>query len=548
MPQTFSIDFMPMGKRAVCTGDEVLIEVARRQGVRIASACGGRGRCRSCAVRMEGAVPAATAADREQFSADELAAGWRRACQVHPVGACTVHVPAKTAAGAVSLGQDAGVAMVPIRAPILQRVDNDGIFRRGDHVVGPLARGQALGLAVDLGTTNLAAALIDLQSGRVVATAAKENPQAVFGADVISRLMQALRGEAVAHELQSAAAGAIAELAAGLTSGSPQSVAEVAVVGNSVMQHLLLGLPVDSLARAPYQPHTYEAVDVRAASLGLDFAPGAWLHFGPNVAGFVGSDHVAALLETLADPPPGCWALLDIGTNTEISLFKDGQLTCVSCASGPAFEGGLLSCGMRAAPGAIEKVRMDGERLRLDTIDNADPAGICGSGVLSLVSELRRAGAVNARGRLASGHPRVRERGHKLEFVLADEKETGALAVVFTQDDLRAVQLAKAAIRAGLDLLLANSGVREDNLDRIIVAGAFGKYIDIDEAVNIGLLPPVPRERIVQVGNAAGAGVRRILACAGARAQAHALARQARYLELASRPEFQETFIRRISL
>ena len=265
----------------------------------------------------------------------------------------------------------------------------------------------------------------------------------------------------------------------------PEMVAEVAVVGNSVMQHLLLGLPLRTLVHAPFRPHTLEAVDIRAAELGLSLAPGAWLHFGPNVAGFVGSDHVAALLETLTDPPPGRWALLDIGTNTEISLFAKGGFTSVSCASGPAFEGGMLSCGMRAAPGAVERVYLNGE-LRLDTIEHAAPIGICGSGVLSVLSELRRAGALNGRGRMLEAHPRVRTRGHHLEFVLAEESETGALPVVFTQDDVRAVQLAKAAIRAGLDLLLSELGVPEDELDQLIVAGAFGKYLDIDEAVNIG--------------------------------------------------------------
>ena len=398
MMESFAITFLPMAKRALCTGDELLMETARRHGVRIASPCGGHGRCRSCAVRIEGVVPEPTVADEQDFSAADLAAGWRRACQVRPVGECTVHVPAKTAAAAIMLGQDAGAALIPILSPVVQRDGNDGLWRRGEHTVGPVGGGRALGLAVDLGTTNIAAALIDLQSGRVLASGAKENLQAVFGADVISRCMHALHNEAAGRELQSVAIAAIAELAADLTDGYPELVLEVAVVGNSVMQHLLLGLPLGQLVRAPYQPYTFDAMDRPAADLGLELAPGAWLHFGPNVAGFVGSDHVAALLETMAAPPAGRWALLDIGTNTEISVFADGRFTSVSCASGPAFEGGVLSCGMRAAAGAVERVRMEGSALRFDTIEQAEPVGICGSGVLSLMAALRRSGAADARG------------------------------------------------------------------------------------------------------------------------------------------------------
>jgi uncharacterized 2Fe-2S/4Fe-4S cluster protein (DUF4445 family) len=403
-------------------------------------------------------------------------------------------------------------------------------------------------LAVDLGTTNLAASLIDLQSGRVIATAAKENPQAGFGADVISRMVQALHGNGAARQLQHLVIQAIAEMAARLTEGHAEQVAEVAVVGNSVMQHLLLGLPLDSLARAPYLPQTLDAVEVLAADLGLTLAPGAWLYFGPNIAGFVGSDHVAALLETMIAPPPGNWALIDIGTNTEISLFVDGRLTSASCASGPALEGGALTCGMQAARGAVERIRIEEAGLRLDVIGATEPVGICGSGSLSVLSELHRRGVINARGRLSATHPLVCEHNRKLEFVLAGETRTGALPVVFTQDDVRAVQLAKGAIRTGLDLLLAEAGVKAEQLDRLIVAGAFGKYIDIDEALSVGLLPSVPRERIVQVGNAAANGVQRMLVCAGARLRAQQIARQAHYIELASQPDFQKTFMRRITM
>ena len=548
MTKSFSVTFLPSGNTGQSSGDEVLLEIARRSGVRIASACGGRGSCHSCAVRIEGDVPPPGIKDLSDFTQEDIAAGWRRACQTRLIGDCTVHVPPKTAAAAVMTGQDAGVQVVPIEQPILVRGSRPGFWQRGEHMVGPVSCDRALGLAVDLGTTNMAAALVDMTSGEVVGTAAKENPQAVFGADVISRCMHAMRGEASALALQAAAVAGITELATQLTKGHPEHIAELAVVGNSVMQHLLLKLSVDALARAPHQPKVFEAVDVIASALNFPFAPGAWVNVGPNIAGFVGSDHVAALLETMFAPPAGSWALLDIGTNTEISLFNEGHLISVSCASGPAFEGGMLCCGMGAAPGAVQRVHLNGD-FRLDTIGNAEPVGVCGSGALSMVAELRRSGTADKHGRLQSSFPRVRKRAEQLEFVLADESQTGALPVVFTQDDVRAVQLAKGAIRAGLELLLDEGKVPPEELGHIIIAGAFGKYIDMDDALAIGMLPPVvPRNRIMQVGNAAGAGVRRILACAKARQHATELARQSQYLELATRRDFQKIFIRSVSL
>jgi uncharacterized 2Fe-2S/4Fe-4S cluster protein (DUF4445 family) len=344
--------------------------------------------------------------------------------------------------------------------------------------------------------------------------------------------------------MQRAAVQAIADLAGQLAGGAPESIAEVAVVGNSVMQHLLLGLPLETLAAAPYRPHLLSDFDLLSSDLGFEFAPGAWLHFGPNIAGFIGSDHVAALLEIMVYPPPGRWLLIDIGTNTEISLYDGARLRSASCASGPAFEGGVLSCGIRAVRGAVTSVHIENEKLTLQTIGQAEPLGICGSGVISLLSELLRCGAINARGRLAAAHPYVRERERHREFVLREQSES-ALPLVFTQDDIRAVQLAKAAIRTGLDLLLAEIGIGEDAIDRFIIAGAFGKYLDVRAALAIGLLPPVSSSRIVQVGNAAGAGVRRLLVCANARAKARALARESQYLELATHPGFHHAFARR---
>jgi len=315
-------------------------------------------------------------------------------------------------------------------------------------------------------------------------------------------------------------------------------------VGNSVMQHLLLHLPLNTLAQAPYNPCTLSDTDVLTSSLGMNLARNARLYVGPYIAGFVGGDHVSALIETLVDPPNSRWILMDIGTNTEISLYHNGKFVSVSCASGPAFEGGMLSCGMRAMPGAITSVRLTGGEVQLSTISNSEPAGICGSGVISLLSELHRAKVTDRRGRLSLACPQVREQARRREFVLRDKGEDGSLAVVFTQEDIRAVQLAKAAIRTGLDLLMSDAGIEEKDLSKLIIAGAFGKFLDVNEAMAVGLIPSIP-ERIVQVGNAAGAGVRRLLVCNAARKKVLELTHQGRYLELATRPEFNRTFAER---
>jgi len=549
MPATFTIRFEPAGVETLTDGGLDLLALARASGVPMEAACGGQGSCRSCSVRIaQGPAPAPTATDLKNFSPEELAAGWRQACQARPVGPCSVQVPAKASHHAASAGQEGGLAQVPIKAPVLNPTGQPGFWRRGRHTVGPVPAEHALGLAVDLGTTNLAAALVDMVTGKVLAAESRLNPQVRFGADVISRLMYAMQGPEAALELQSAAVATINELAAALTRGQAQSIAELTVVGNTVMQHFLLGLPVASLTKAPYAPATLDRVDLEAAGLGLELAPGARIYCPPNIAGFVGGDHVAALTELLAVAPEGRWLMLDIGTNTEIALGAQGRITSVSCASGPAFEGGKLTCGMRAAPGAVQTLAFNGTGLTLTTIDDQPACGICGSGVIATMAALRNAGVTDARGRLALGRPEIRERGGTRELVLADEPDGSTLPVVFTQQDVRNVQLAKAAIRTGLDLLLAHAGLAEEAIDLLIVAGAFGKFIDLEDAITIGLLPRLPASRMMQVGNAAAGGAKRMLVCNAARAEAEGIARRVSYLELAAHPGFQRAFIARSML
>jgi uncharacterized 2Fe-2S/4Fe-4S cluster protein (DUF4445 family) len=542
MSEKFTIEFQPSGLKAASAGELSLLELGRSLGLSMESSCGGRGVCRSCAVRVEGQLAPPTAGERDAFSAEEIAAGWRRSCQTRPAGPCTVHIPVKTLGLHFSVGKDAAEELVSISEPLWTLDESARLWRRNGRSLHASAASAPLALAVDLGTTNIAASLVDLALGRVINSAAKTNPQVAFGADVISRLDYALKGEEQASQLQQAAVDAIAELATALAEDRTSQIVEVAVVGNTVMQHLFLGLPIAALARAPYSPAVLEAVERSAAELGFNFAPSARLYVAPNVAGFVGGDHLAALLDVHAKNPQGRWAMLDIGTNTEIALFADGKIASVSCASGPAFEGGKLQCGMRAAPGAIDRVKLNGA-VELSTINAAPPIGLCGSGVLSLLAELRREGVIDTRGRMQLGRSFIRERAATRECVLFEERKEGYLPVVFTQADVRAVQLAKAAIRTGLEILLEDAGLVAEDLDRVMIAGAFGSFVDIDDAFTIGLIPTIARERVEQVGNSAGVGARQLAACAAARRKVQVLARGVRYLELATAPAFQKIFI-----
>jgi uncharacterized 2Fe-2S/4Fe-4S cluster protein (DUF4445 family) len=310
------------------------------------------------------------------------------------------------------------------------------------------------------------------------------------------------------------------------------------------MHHLALGLPVAQLGLAPYVPALADSYDLRARELGLRLAPGANVHLLPNIAGFVGADHVAMLLATGMHETRETTLGLDIGTNTEISLAVDGRLLSCSCASGPAFEGAHIRDGMRAAPGAIEWVRLVDRHVEYQTIDGAPPVGICGSGVLDGVAEMREAGVLRANGAMKPGsHPRVRGTNRGSEFLLVPAGERGAPRdLVIARKDVNEIQLAKGAIRAGIEVLLGEAGLEAEQVERVVVAGAFGTYLDVGSALAVGMFPPLPRERFVQVGNAAGIGAKLVLMSRRCRTMTQDIARRVEYVELTTHPHFVEVY------
>lgn len=599
------IDVPALDRQIECREDETLFAAARRAGLRIVGACGGRGSCGSCIVRVtEGRV------HRDGEGAHRK---WLRACCIQPRSDLTVEVAPRSLAPIVRAdvrtgGEEAPLPLEPSLTAIeltlppatLQDLASDADrLRRGlaeqpepiqpttidwaasaalpsvlrQHgwqvqarlrqaeaggaiTVASLARPGAplLGLAVDLGTTNAAAFLVDLASGRRLASLGLENPQVAWGADLISRINHAIKEPDTAEALRHAAVGAIQSLAHDLARAVGAQVTDIAdavVCGNTAMQHLLAGWPVAQLGRAPFVAAALEAIDVAADRLGLALGPGAALHLAPSIGGFVGGDHVTALLATEAIwREPGVTLVMDIGTNTEISLVHDGRILSASCPSGPALEGGHIGSGMRAAEGAIERVEVVDNELRLQVIGGGVPVGLCGSGVLDALAAFVGAGWIDARGRIVAGrHPSIAEVDGVRAITLAEETEERHRlipAVRFSQHDVRAVQLAKSAIRTGVKLLCAEAGLDEAQIDRFVIAGAFGAYIRIESARAIGLLPPLQIDRFEQVGNAAGLGVQQMLSSRERRQRAAQIARQARYVELSSRSDFQKSFLQHI--
>jgi uncharacterized 2Fe-2S/4Fe-4S cluster protein (DUF4445 family) len=571
---------------------ETIFQSARRGGLRIVGACGGRGACGTCLVRiLEGEVEdgqGRVLAPRAASHGQAVRGRWVRSCQVTPRTDCVLEVEQRSLApvvraeveaqGAEILPLDGAVTSLDVAVQAASLADplsdadrlahvvewsaldidaarqlpaalrgNDwtvNVRLRGGEAIGFAAPGAPLlGLAIDLGTTNVAGFLVDLKTGARLASVGIENPQVSWGADVISRVNHAMRDAETAAQLRGAAGDAISALGHDLAQAvgaSAADIVDVAVCGNTAMHHLLLGLPVRQLGRAPFVAALREAMDVKARDLGLSLCPGASVHVAPNVGGFVGGDHVAAMLATEAQwSEPGTSLVIDIGTNTELSLIRDGAIVTASCPSGPALEGGHIACGMRAAEGAIERVAFADGRLTVQVIGGKKPVGLCGSGVLDAVAALRQGGLVSDAGRLAAGHAQVVEIDGQRAAVLADE-------VYFSQHDLRAVQLAKSAIRTGIELLLQDLDIVENDIDRVIIAGAFGAYIDVRSAIAIGLLPDLPLDRFAQVGNAAGLGIRRMLASRSARLRAAEIGARCRYVELSTRTTFQRAFMRNI--
>jgi uncharacterized 2Fe-2S/4Fe-4S cluster protein (DUF4445 family) len=418
-----------------------------------------------------------------------------------------------------------------------------------------------LGLALDVGTTTIAAYLADLTTGEVLASRSALNPQATFGDDIISRMQYAAHHPDGATELQRTAIAEVNKLARQVTKRARtdlEDILDVVIVGNTAMHHLFLGIDTASLRGAPFEPTVSDASNVRAAALGLDFHPACRLYALPNEAGFVGADNVAVIISEEPYKQDEVVLLIDVGTNGELVLGNRKRMVSASCATGPAFEGAHIEHGMRAAPGAIERIRIDPETLevRFKVIGqdawNTDLApekvkarGTCGSGMIEAAAEMFKAGVILPDGGFNPelAHERVlKEKGRPRKLVIAQEQESATgRAITVSLKDIRAMQLGKSALRAGAEILLDHYGIEKP--DQVALAGAFGSYIDKHAALAIGMLPACDPERVSSVGNAAGDGALLALLALGKRWEAEWVAQTVEYVELASVPDFQEHYV-----
>ena len=411
-----------------------------------------------------------------------------------------------------------------------------------------MERGQHFyGVAGDIGTTKMAIYLLDLTTGDLVTKSGVMNPQIAYGEDVVSRISYANQGLSYRLRLQNELIETINVEVRRLCEGMgiiTEQIADFVMVGNTAMHHIVMKLPVRQLGEAPHVPAVNQAMRVPAREIGLQSAPGAVVYTPPNIAGYVGGDHVTMLLAAELLEAQGIALAMDIGTNTEISLLKDGRITCCSCASGPTFEGAHIHAGMCAVPGAIERaVYLDGE-WRFSTIDGQQPVGICGSGILDVVASLKASSQIDVAGRFTDQAVNLVDHPKGGAIILVPGAHSGAgKDILVTRQDIREIQLAKAAIRAGVEALLRSTSTREDEIDHFIIAGAFGTYLHIESALQIGMLPRLAPERYTQIGNAAGVGAQEILLSTASRAAAETVLKNMSYLELTTDPRFRDLYV-----
>jgi uncharacterized 2Fe-2S/4Fe-4S cluster protein (DUF4445 family) len=539
LPNTVRVSLQGFGSEVEVATGTTVAEAVRLAGLALDSACGGRATCGTCRVRFLGAAPAPNAEDRRLLDDESVDRGWRLACQTVLTNDSAIALPAAAPEGALRILTEAHtLAEAPPTAP-----------------TGPAG---TYGAAVDVGTTTVVCYLLDLGHARQVDVVSFVNPQRRLGPDVVSRIAYAHQGTDNLLEarrcLVEAVDGALASLCAKHRASLP-SFSRITVVGNPTMLHILRGVDPWSLGVAPYQPAFTEAQTIAAGEVGFQSLAGAELILLPGVAGHLGADALSGLLALGLPRRRGLFLFIDMGTNGEIVLVSEDEAVGASCAAGPAFEGVHISSGMAALPGAIERIDHEDGRLTLDTIDSVEPQGICGSGLVDAMALLVRRGIVATSGRLrepadlASDLPpdlrrRLHVDGGGRCFVL-HERDTGQ-ALTLTQRDVREVQLAKAPIRVGVEVLLEEIRAEPEQVDTVFVAGAFGSSVRADGLVTLGILPEAMAGRIHPVGNVAGMGAKVALTSDERLEDARRLARRIRHVELMMRQDFHTRFAEHI--
>jgi len=603
MEKEVKVLFEPSGRHVHVLPGTVLLEAAAGAGFIIQTPCGGAGKCGKCLVRVRAGQCPPSDSEAATLGAEKTAAGYRLACQARIQGPLTVEIPEASlfqaqqqiltadAGGELEVlprvrkeyveldspGQEDAVSdmerlqrrLGPVKADLAALRALPAQLRAGSFKVTAVLVGDELvaveagntvehsyGIAFDIGSTTLVGTLVNLRTGNDVAVSAKVNPQTSFGDDVVSRIQKCRAEKDGLQQLQAAVLDGVNRIIDELErkSGVARAqVYELVFAGNTTMQQILCGIDPSALGELPFVPAFRDAIEFRASSLRLHAPPQARVYVFPQIGGFVGGDTVAGILATRLDRSPRPALLVDIGTNGEIVLAHDGKLLATSVAAGPAFEGARIVNGMRATTGAIEKIILDGD-VRINVIGNAKPSGICGTGLIDAAAELLRTGLLDPSGRLLGAaeapvavppalRARLVESGPEVNFLLVAAADSATREPIYLyQRDLRELQLANGAIRAGINILLGVAGLNPMDLDSVLLAGAFGNFIRRNHARRIGMLPPIPSNRIRFVGNTASFGAKRALLSSQEKTCASEILRKVQHVDLSLSPDFQVEF------
>jgi uncharacterized 2Fe-2S/4Fe-4S cluster protein (DUF4445 family) len=605
LPARVELAFQPSGTRVRVPGGVTVFDAASWNGIAIDSTCGGHGTCKKCKVQITGGTAPVSPLDARAFPPDELRAGWRLACRVQAAEDLQVEVPplvTRPKAATVGVGRQvilrpaAQKRYLELDEPSLadQRTDLqrvlDGlddleprvdlaalrsigsVLRAADYRVTAVIVDDVLiavqpgdttarlyGIAFDLGTTTVVATLLDLSAGTPLAVASMLNKQQPFGADVITRISAIMMDPAKLGLLAGLARETLAELTADVCAQAgvdPAEVCEVALAGNATMTHIALGVDPEPLGVAPFIMAARQFPEVLAAAdLDLPVHPRARAFAFPAFGAYVGGDITAGLLASGMNRDARTRLFVDIGTNCEIVLGSRDWLLATAAPAGPAFEGAAIRCGMRAADGAIEVVSMTFNAVEVRVIGDAEPAGLCGSGLVDAVASLLGLGLLDRSGRfvpesqavaLAPGLAgRLTTLGAERVFVLHWLGEPGDVAhsIYLSQRDVRELQFAKAAIATGWSILLEEAGLAAADIKQVLLAGSFGSYLAPANAIGLGLVPRLPAARVISAGNVAGEGAKMALLSVRERAGAVALQEEVRYVELSDRADFNDAFV-----
>ena len=601
--QRVRLRFLPDGAEVRVPSGTPVFDAASWNGIAIDSTCGGHGTCKKCKVRvLSGEVPVSSV-DPRAFTTEELRDGWRLACRAGARADLVIEVPPlQTRPKAALVGVGRHVILRPSvvkrhltleeptledQRPDLQRVldalddlepytslellrDLGPTLRRAHFDVTAVVCDQELialepgdttarrfAIAYDLGTTTVVATLLDLESGQPVAVRSMLNRQQPFGADVITRISATMMDETALGALRDRAHETMAELTAEVCTEAevaPAEVYEITVCGNVTMMQLALGIDPEPLSMAPFVVATHSFPPASAAEFGVEVHPRAPAFVFPSLGAYVGGDIVAGMLATGLTRDRRLRLFIDVGTNSEIALGSVDRVLATAAPAGPAFEAAQIRCGMRAAEGAIEGVRVTEDGLALDVIGDADPVGMCGSGLVDAVAELVHAGLLDHSGRFIPDEDaaerfapglsgRLTKIGEERVFVLHWRGDDPANSVFLSQRDVRELQFAKASIATGWGILLRELGVEPGDISQVLLAGSFGAYLTPLSAVRIGLVPKLALPRIVSAGNVAGEGAKIAALSLRERAEAESILREVEYVELSGRTDFNDLFI-----